>query len=102
MADADPPNKIDDSESPADGDVHAPNAHALVEQPANRKEKPLQDQEADRHAQKPAPHDWAAQHNRTDFVGDGAKRVPRLNDRSFLLADFDFRGLRHEKSALSF
>ena len=47
VADTDPPDEVDDGESPADRDVHAPNANALVEQPADRQQKPLQNQEAD-------------------------------------------------------
>ena len=36
VADSDPPHKIDDGKSPADGDVDAPNPHAPAEQIANR------------------------------------------------------------------
>ena len=95
MADTDPPNEVDDGESPADGNVHTPDAHALVEEPAHRKQEPLQDDEADEHAEDPAAHDRALQHNSADLLGERGKRMPRPDDRCFLFADFDFGWFSH-------
>src|SRR5262249_2946261 len=82
--------------SPADRDIHAPDAHAFVEEPADCKQEPLQDHEADEHAKRPSAGDWTAEHDRTDLVSERGKRMPRLNDRCFLFADFDFGWLRHD------
>ena len=77
MADTDPPNEVDDGESPADRDVYPPDANALIKEPAHRKQKPLQDQEANRHPEQPAVGDGPAQHDRGDLVGDTGKGLPR-------------------------
>ena len=50
VADTYPPYEIDDGESPAHRDIHAPHPHASVEKPANGEQKPLQNQKADGHA----------------------------------------------------
>src|SRR6266536_2628690 len=102
VADTNPPYKIDNGESPAHRDVYSPNAYAFVEQPANREQEPLQDYEADQHAESPPASDRAAQHDRADFLVDGGKGMSRLDDRGFLFADFDFGWFRHLRSAKSF
>src|SRR5437763_3978803 len=95
MADTDPPNKVDDGESPADGDVHAPDAHAFVEQPADGQQKPLQNHKADEHAQNPTTLDRPLQNDSADLLVQRGKGMPRLNDRCFLFADFDFGWFGH-------
>ena len=47
VADADPPDEVDDVEGPADGDVVAPDADALQEQIGDRRRQDVHEQEAD-------------------------------------------------------
>src|SRR5215469_4675115 len=96
MTDSDPPDEVDDCKSPADRDVYAPDPDALIEEIANGKQEPLQDQKADQHPQQPPVGDPAAQHNGADLFGDARVGVSRLNDGRLLLAGFDFCSSRHE------
>ncbi len=88
VADSDPPDKVDDGESPADGNVHAPHADALKEQERDAIEHPLQNDEADEEAQNPALRNGLFQHDRADFVRNGAIVMARRHYRCFLLAGF--------------
>ena len=53
VADTDPPDEVDDRESPADRDVDAPDADALDEQPGRRGHQQLQHAERDQKAEDP-------------------------------------------------
>ena len=54
VADADPPDEVDDREAPADGDVDAPDADALEEQVRDRHEQHHVSMNADAEAEEPA------------------------------------------------
>src|SRR5262249_14391098 len=101
MADTDPPDEVDDGKSPADGDIDAPNTDTLIEQVADGEQEPLQDQEADEHTEDPAAHDRPFQDNVADLVCQRGIRMPRLNHRCFLFADFDFGWFSHVKASSS-
>ena len=53
VADADPPDEVDDVERPADRDVVAPDADALQEQVADRHQQEVQEQEPDQRRDDP-------------------------------------------------
>ncbi len=82
MADADPPDEVDDCESPPDGDVDAPDARAFQEQVTERVQQHHRDHEAGTEADHPSHGRRAGQHDCADLVGHGGKRVPGFDDRS--------------------
>ena len=53
VADADPPDKIDNGKSPRDGNVDSPNADAAIEQPRDGEEKNHQQRERNQRAEPP-------------------------------------------------
>src|SRR5579859_1061112 len=80
MSDTDPPDKVDDGEAPADGDVDAPNAGALHEQVAEREQQHHRDQETGSEADDPPKRGRARQHDGADLVGNRGERMPGLDD----------------------
>ena len=81
VADADPPDEVDDVERPADRDVVAPDADALQEQVADRDQQQVQEQERDRDRDHPGERLVLGQHDRGDLARDRLERMPRLDDR---------------------
>ncbi len=77
VPDSNPPDEIDDRKAPADGNIDAPYPHADRQQPSHRVQKHHQQRERDGEAEEPAAPPPLPQHDRADFVGDGAGRVPR-------------------------
>ena len=53
VANADPPDEVDDGEGPADRDVDSPDAHAAGEEPRDRDEEQLEEPERQRKADEP-------------------------------------------------
>ncbi len=82
VADTDPPDEVDDGESPADGDGDAPYANALEEKIAKGVEQHHGRQEGDAKADEPAVGGRARQNDGAYFFGDRAEGVSRLDDRS--------------------
>ena len=80
VADADPPDEVDDVEAPADGDVDAPDADALHEEVRHGVQEHEKEEERDREAEDPPPR-CLVENRRRDLVGDGGGRVPRRDDR---------------------
>ena len=82
VADADPPDEVDDVEAPADRDVDAPDADALDEQ-VGRATRAAASSAANamREAEQPAERRPPRQDDRADLVGDRAERVARRDDR---------------------
>ena len=81
VADADPPDEVDDREAPHHRDVDPPDADAVVKQHGDRHEQEQRERRADAHAQKPAPVVGPHQHERTDLVGHRGIGVLRPQDR---------------------
>src|SRR5262249_47982928 len=72
--------EVDDGEAPADGDVDAPDADALQQQPADGVEQHHDEEEGDAEADPPAARGALRQDDGADLVGDGAEGVPRGDD----------------------
>ncbi len=83
VADADPPDEVDDVEAPADRDVDAPDPHPLGEEDGDRPEEHHDQREGDAEAQVP-PLRHAGEDDRADLVGDRGGGVPRRHDRRLL------------------
>src|SRR6267378_2303164 len=81
VADTDPPDEIDDSKSPADGDVDAPDAGAFDDQPADGDGHHAHEAEGNQKSDVPAERGWTRQNNCTDLVRDRAVGVPRADHR---------------------
>ena len=81
VADADPPNEIDDGEAPANGYIDAPNTRALHDQVADRKQHHHRERETNGEAHDPTHGRGTRQHNGADLVGYCGKSVSRLDDR---------------------
>ena len=81
VADADPPDEVDDREPPADRDVDAPDPGAFEEQPGDRHQQHHRQHEADEEAEEPAVRMAPRQDDRGDLLGDRAERVSRRDDR---------------------
>jgi len=96
VSDSDPPYKIDDGESPADGNRYSPDADALQKQVANGVEQHHRHQEGDSEADEPAIRRGTGQHNGADFLRDRAEGVTRLDDRRLLRLHRRFVLLVHE------
>ena len=84
MADTDPPDKVDDLKSPADGSGVAPDANAFEEQVSGGVEQHHGEHEGDAEAEEPSVGSGTGQHDRADFFGDRAKGVARLDYGSAL------------------
>ena len=82
VADADPPDEVDDVEAPADRDVDAPDADARRRTGRrSRYSSSIISTNAMREADEPAARRPPGQHDRADLVGDRARRCARLDDR---------------------
>ena len=90
MANSNPPDKINDRESPTDRNVDAPYANTLGKEPGRAQQHSLHEHEADKKAEDPTNRDWALEHNPADLVVDRGEAVPGRKDRRFILALFDF------------
>ena len=88
VADTDPPDEVDDGESPTDGNVDAPDADAFDEQVGDGEQQHHGQQERDAEADEPAVRSGTSQHDRADLVGDRAKGVARLDDRCALVFEW--------------
>ena len=86
VADTDPPHEVDDGESPADGDVHAPDAGTAYEKVTHRIQQAHHQQKRNAEADHPAIRNRTGEHDRADLVGNRGKGVSRLDDRGFRLA----------------
>ncbi len=82
VADADPPHKIDDGKSPADGNGDAPDPDAAHKQITNRVQHHHGQQESHAESDEPPARGRPREHDRADLVGDRGKGMPRLDDRS--------------------
>src|SRR3954468_20857210 len=87
MADTDPPDEVDDGESPTNRDVDAPHADALEEEQGACEQQQLRHAEGDGDTTDPPKRRAAAQNNGRDLVRDRAKAMARLDDRSLLDGD---------------
>src|SRR5207244_4604905 len=88
VADSNPPNKVDDRESPANRDVHAPYPDAAHEEITNRVQQAHRDKKSNSKTDKPSVRSRSSDHDRADLVRDRAKRVPRLDHGSLLIDQF--------------
>ena len=82
VADSDPPDEIDDGESPGDGDHDAPDADAPVEQPRHRNQQNVHQQEGAREADEHLLRRLQERlvNHAADLVGDGAEVVAGTED----------------------
>src|SRR5205823_7316217 len=78
VSDSDPPDKVDDGESPADGDIYAPNSDSANEQIADGVEPAHEDQKREAESNEPSVGRRASEHDGADFVCDRGEGVPRL------------------------
>src|SRR3984893_2217348 len=84
MANANPPDEIDDSKAPADGDIDAPDAYTLGKKVGHGNEQQhYQDKRAGK-SENPPFRRTAGEHDRADFVGDGSVVVSGPDDGSGL------------------
>src|SRR6267142_221342 len=81
VTNTDPPHEIDDRKTPADGDVDAPDADALDDEPADGDGHQAHKAEGNRKSDKPAERRWAGQYNRADLVRDRPVGIPRSDYR---------------------
>src|SRR6185437_12913947 len=89
MADSNPPDKIDDGESPRHGNIDSPDSHAPHQQTANRVEQQHHQQERDAESDEPAQPPALTEHNRADFVAYGCVRVAFRKRRDFWFSFLD-------------
>ena len=89
VADADPPDEVDDVERPADGDVVAPDADALEQQVAEGHLQHARQAEGNQQDADPAEREALGQRNLRDGLGDRLEVVPRQDDRRL----FEQRGV---------
>jgi hypothetical protein len=81
VADADPPDEVDDRKPPRHGHVDAPDAHAARQQIADRADQHHHQHEAEAHADHPPAAELLRQHDGADLVGDRGEGVPRRDHR---------------------
>ncbi|MCG3160744.1 MAG: hypothetical protein JMDDDDMK_01819 [Acidobacteria bacterium] len=92
VPDPDPPDEIDDGESPRHRDVNAPDADALDQQISDRAAEHERQRKPDDESAEPARTQAARQDNRTDLFGDRREALPRADHRrNVRLAVDDFR-----------
>ncbi len=87
VANTDPPDEIDDRESPADGNVDTPDADALDDEPGRRAHQQLHHAQRDQKTEYPADRDLALEDDPADLVRDRRKTMPFVDYRT----DFDLR-----------
>ena len=79
VADADPPDEIDDVKAPAYGNIDAPDTDAFVEKPSKAHEQHLKDGKHHSEADKPTLGRWSKNH-RVDLFADRVELVPGVHD----------------------
>ena len=79
VADADPPDEVDDRETPAHGNVQAPNARPAKHQHGDRIEQHHHQREADAQPHVPQARRAAGEHDAADLLADRAVGVPALD-----------------------
>src|SRR5215471_21319372 len=90
MANADPPDEVNDRETPPDGDIDAPDPGAPKEQVAEREQQHHRDQKASSEAYDPSHRSGSGQHNGADFVRNRSEGMPGLNNRGPLVRHYGF------------
>ena len=70
MADADPPDEVQDIQSPADRNVDAPQTNPFEQKLRDRQQQQLEKHKRDRKANEPADRRLALQDDRADLVRD--------------------------------
>src|SRR5882724_7799077 len=70
VADSDPPDEVDDGESPSDGDIYAPNSNSANEEIADGVEQAHGDQEGEAEPNEPSVGRGASEHDGADLVRD--------------------------------
>ena len=70
VADTDPPNEIDDGEAPAHGDVEAPDADTLEEQPGHCREQDEANAPRQGKAEEPTQGRMGGEHDARNNIGD--------------------------------
>ena len=75
VADTDPPDEVDDGESPRAGDGDAPDAHALQKEPCESDDQQRGDAAGNREPAKPAERRIAGEHQAGDLLRHGLKGV---------------------------
>ena len=81
VSDSDPPDEVDDGESPADGDIYAPDSNPANEEIADGVEQAHGDQEGEAESNEPSVGCGASEHDGADFVRDRGEGVPGLDYR---------------------
>src|SRR5262249_28037878 len=81
VADTDPPDEIDDRKAPANGNVDAPDADALDDEPGDSNGQQHHDGEGEAKAGEPAHRNRTREDDRGNFVGDRGVAVPRFDHR---------------------
>src|SRR5438128_1990394 len=81
MANADPPDKVDDRESPTDGNIDSPETDTVEKQVRDRQQQQLKQRERNRKADEPADRRLALQYDRADLVSDRTKGQLGAHDR---------------------
>ncbi len=82
VADADPPDEVDDVEGPADRDVVAPDPDAPEEQIAERQVQSAEQRQPDQEAEHPAERGALRQRDLRNRFGDGLEVVSRSDHRA--------------------
>src|SRR5271155_2095607 len=78
MANANPPNEIDDGESPRDGNADSPDAHTFEQEICDGDVEDHQQAEADGKTNHPALRRASSEDDRADFVRNAAEGLARL------------------------
>ena len=81
MTNSDPPDKVNNRESPSNRLINSPETNAVEKQIRDRQEQQLKDCKRDRKADEPANRRLALQNDRADLVGDRAKGQLSTRDR---------------------
>src|SRR5438270_13779901 len=92
MANANPPDKVDNSETPGHRHVDAPNANAHGQQIGHGKEQDHDQEKGQPKTHPPAPWRATAERNGADFIGDGGISVAGLEDGGARLYPFTLQG----------
>ena len=82
VADADPPDEVDDVHAPSDRMVDAEDADAFSDQEGDGEGEETDEAEGDEEPEEPAERRLAAQDDRGNVIGDGGEVVSRLDRRS--------------------
>ena len=77
VTNADPPDKIDDGESPRDWNIDAPDAHAAQKQIGDRRRENQDEQSGQRKTKSPCPARLSLENDVADFIRNGFVVVTR-------------------------